>query len=60
MTALQESFEKCEWWLSELRSLGIEVNKRNEFNDVKEISSLTDNLKRCYYSNYRNLTDLTF
>jgi hypothetical protein len=60
MTALQESFEKCEWWLSELRSLGIEVNKRNEFNDLKEISSLTDNLKRCYYSNYRNLTDLTF
>jgi len=31
--------------LNELRSLGIAVHQRDEFNDLKEISSLADNLK---------------
>ena len=39
------SNEKYEWWLNELRSLGIAVHQRDEFNDLKEISSLADNLK---------------
>ena len=42
------SSEKYEWWLNELRSLGIAVHQRDEFNDLKEISSLADNLKRYY------------
>ena len=39
------SNEKYEWWLNELRSLGIAVHQRDEFNGLKEISSLADNLK---------------
>ena len=27
--------EKYEWWLNELRSLGIAVHRRNEFNDKR-------------------------
>jgi hypothetical protein len=53
MTALNECCERSEWWLNELRSLGLEVNKTNEFNDLREISSLVNNIKRYYYSYYR-------
>jgi hypothetical protein len=54
LVALHECCEKYEWWLNELLSLGVEVHQRNEFNDIKEIRSLTDNLKRFYYMNSRN------
>ena len=54
MTTLNECCEKCEWWLNELRSLGLKVNKLNEFNDVIEISTLVNNIKAYYYSYYRN------
>ena len=43
-----------EWWLSELLPLGVAVHRSNEFNDIKEISSLTDNLKRYYQMDSRN------
>jgi hypothetical protein len=49
LTTLYELHEKDQWWLNELRSPGIEVNKRNEFNDIKEISNLANNLKKCYF-----------
>ena len=42
------SSEKYEWWLNELRSLGIAGHQRKKLNDIKEISSLADNLKRYY------------
>lgn len=54
LAALHECCEKYEWWLNELLSLGLAVHRRNEFNDVKEISSLVDNLKRCYHIESRN------
>lgn len=54
MTTLNGCCEKREWWLNELRSLGLEVNKTNEFNDIREISTLVNNIKRCYYSYYRH------
>ena len=54
LVALHECCEKYEWWLNELLSLGLAVNRRNEFNDVKEVSSLVDNLKRRYHTDYRN------
>ena len=47
-----ESF-KNGWWLSELDSLGVTPNKVNELNDISEISSLTENLKQCYYQDYK-------
>jgi hypothetical protein len=54
MTTLNESHEKYEWWLNELRSLGLEVNKLNEFNDIIEISTLVNNIKGYCYLYYRN------
>jgi hypothetical protein len=54
LVALHECREKYEWWLNELLSLGVAVHRRNEFNDIKEIRSLTDNLKRYYYMYSRN------
>lgn len=42
MATLNEYCDKCEWWLNELRSLGLEVNKTNEFNDTKEISTRSE------------------
>ena len=46
----------AEWWLNELLSLGVAVHRRNEFNDIKEISNLADNIKRYYYNHSRNST----
>jgi hypothetical protein len=54
LVALHECREKYEWCLNELLSLGIAVHRRNEFNDIKEISNLTDNIKRYYYMYSRN------
>ncbi|HZD35361.1 MAG TPA: hypothetical protein VE130_09175 [Nitrososphaeraceae archaeon] len=54
MVALYEYCEKYGWWLNELLSLGLAVNRRNEFNDIKEISGLADNLKRYYHTDSRN------
>jgi hypothetical protein len=54
LVTLYESPDKYEWWLNELRSLGLEVDRRNEFNDIKEISSLVNGLKESYYVNYQN------
>jgi hypothetical protein len=54
LTTLHERHERDQWWLNELRSLGLEVNRRNEFNDIKEIRNLANNLKKSYYVDYRN------
>ena len=51
--ALCENRDKYEWWLNELQSLGFAVNKRNEFNDAKEVSCLVNNLKESYYTYYQ-------
>lgn len=55
MVALNECHMKYEWWLNELRSLGLEVSRRNEFNDIKEITDLVNNLKESYYAYYQKL-----
>jgi hypothetical protein len=53
MIALDECNMRYEWWLNELRSLGLETSRRNEFNDLKEISNLVNNLKESYYTYYQ-------
>ena len=53
MVALNECHMKYEWWLNELRSLGLEVSRGNEFNDLKEISDLVNNLKESYHTYYQ-------
>jgi hypothetical protein len=45
--------EKYGWWLNELESLGITTNRRNELNDLNEISTLTENIKFNLYQEYK-------
>jgi hypothetical protein len=55
VTAVHEFHEKNEWWLNELGSLGVRVNKTNEFNDVGEISNLANMLKRHYFADFKSV-----
>jgi hypothetical protein len=41
----KERTEKYSWWLNELNSLGLAVKKANDLNDIREVSSLADNIK---------------
>lgn len=54
-TAVHELHEKNEWWLNELGSLGVRVNKTNEFNDVGEMSNLANLLKQHYFADYKSV-----
>lgn len=45
---------KYGWWLNELETLGIKTERRNEFNDLKEISNLTENVKQELYEYYKD------
>ena len=40
------------YWLNELRSLGITMNRKNEFNDEKELRNLVDSIKRAFLEEY--------
>ncbi|MGA7369061.1 MAG: hypothetical protein WBX01_08025 [Nitrososphaeraceae archaeon] len=55
MATKHEFYEKNEWWLNELGSLGLRVNKTNELNDVGEISNLANGLKRHYIADYKRV-----
>jgi hypothetical protein len=46
MAAKDEHPERYGWWLNELESLGISAKRINELNDLKEISTLAENMKR--------------
>jgi len=37
----REYLERYGWWINELESLAISMNKTNEFNDLNEMRSLT-------------------
>jgi hypothetical protein len=52
--AKREFYEKNEWWLNELGSLGVRVKRTNEFNDVSEMSNLANILKRHYFADYKS------
>lgn len=41
------------WWISELESLGLSVKKTNEFNDLNEVSALTEYIKQRFYQVYK-------
>jgi hypothetical protein len=49
MATKLEHPERYGWWISELESLGLSVKKTNEFNDLKEIRSLTEIIKQGIY-----------
>jgi hypothetical protein len=48
-----EYFDKKQWWLNELESLGVSPNKTNQLNDKKEISNLAENIKQTLYHEYK-------
>ena len=54
MATKNEHPERYGWWLNELETLGVAPNKVNELNDINEISDLTENLKQCYYQDYKS------
>jgi hypothetical protein len=41
--------EKYNWWLNELDSLGISTLQKNEFDNQKEASDLTESVKQTLY-----------
>ena len=44
--------EKYNWWLNELDSLGISTLQKNEFDNQKEASDLTESVKQTLYEEY--------
>ena len=55
MSTKKEHPEKCGWWISELDSLGIKSKRRNDMNDRKEITDLTENIKQALFQEYRSV-----
>ena len=52
--------EKYSWWLNELESLGLEVKKANDLNDIGEVSNLTNNIKQVLFQDYKTCYDKEF
>ena len=53
MFTKKEHPQKYGWGISELDSLGIKRIKRNDMNDRKEITDLTENIKQALFQEYR-------
>lgn len=49
----EEQMKRVDYWLNELRSLGLSARKKNEFNDSKELHDLTDKIKEGMYKEYK-------
>ena len=52
MSTRNEYDERYGWWKKELASLGLVINKRNEFNNLKELCSLAENIKQTFIHDY--------
>jgi hypothetical protein len=50
--AKTEHPEKYSWWLNELDSLGISTLQKNELDNQKEASDLTEAVKQTLYEEY--------
>ena len=55
MSTKKEHTQKYGWWISELDSLGIKRMRRNDMNDRKEITDLTENIKQALFQEYRTV-----
>jgi hypothetical protein len=53
MVEAREHLERYGWWINELESLGLSIKKTNEFNDLKEMRSLTQIIKQTIYLDYK-------
>ena len=51
MSTKRECPEKYGWWRN---GLGVIANKRNEFNNLKELCNLAENIKQTFYHNYKS------
>lgn len=49
----EEHADKQDYWLSELESLGIDPERKNELNDKEELQALAENIKETYYQDYK-------
>jgi hypothetical protein len=56
MVEAREHLERYRWWINELESLGLSIKKTNEFNDLKEMRSLTQIIKQTIYLDYKDGT----
>jgi hypothetical protein len=45
--------EKKGWWLSELNSLGVNLEIIKEFNDTQLLSNFTENIKQAFFQGYK-------
>jgi hypothetical protein len=48
----KEHPDKKDYWQNELKSLGIEPRRQNEFNDKEELEALAEIIK-VYYQDYK-------
>jgi hypothetical protein len=55
MSTKKEHPEKYGWWISELDSLGIKSMRKNDMNDRKEITDLTENIKQALFQEYKTV-----
>ena len=53
MVEPREHLERYGWWINELESLGLSIKKTNEFNDLKEMRSLTQIIKQTIYLDHK-------
>jgi hypothetical protein len=50
--------EKKGWWLSELNSLGVNLEIIKEFNDIQLLSNITENIKQAFFQEYKLSTTI--
>jgi hypothetical protein len=53
MATKKEYPQRYGWWINELSSLGIKRIRRNDINDRKEITDLTENIKQTLFQEYK-------
>ena len=53
MATKDEHPERFGWWISELESLGLNVKKINEFNDLDEMRGLAEIIKQRFYQDHK-------
>jgi hypothetical protein len=41
------------WWLSELNSLGVNLEIIKEFNDIQLLSNISENIKQAFFQEYK-------
>ena len=49
--------DRFSWWLNELESLGISMNTKDAWNNIKEASELTEEVKQIFYEEYQRTYD---